>query len=359
MSDKDTTNFDSPEKDEFLKKNVKLRKICPQCKREYEQEDILFCFYDGNKLVQTSEPPTPIQPAPVQRMSPITGDFSGFELNLQNSSHAVPIPIELIQSTTRFMQTNPKMPSDSDNVQTWFWAIPSPKKKRNFIFKFINHVGFSRTNLTSYSLCYLLVVFAYALWVAQIQPDLLSINSLYDPNFMGLAVVTTIYCLVILILPIISLGYTATDIMQADRKDFYLRIEPIILIMAFVLNYLIFRFTGPIPILIIPGEPKIRGSPPTEHVVRSLKKSIYPSVILAVLGFAGFAFTKYYQYGTALVQMNFEIMALFGLTILLFELLPFGNFIGKILLKHDATMFSISLLLVVVLLMTAISFSSL
>jgi len=357
MSEKDQTDFDSQERDEFLKKNVKMRRVCPQCRREYEQEDILFCYYDGQRLIQTNEPPQ-IQAAPVQRMSPIAGDFSGFELNLQNASHSVPIPIELIQSTTRFMQTNPKMPSDSDNVQTWFWAIPSPKKKRNFLSKFINHVGFSRTNLASYFFCYLLIIFTYALWVAQIQPDLLSVNSLTDPNFLGLAVVTTIYTLVILILPIVSLGYTATDIMQANRKDFYLRVEPIILIMALVLNYLIFRFTGPIPILIIPGEPKIRGTPPTEHVVKSLKKSIYPSVVLAVIGFTGFAFTKYYQYGTALVQMNFEIMALFGLTILLFELLPFGNFIGKILLKHDATMFSISLLLVVVLLMTSISLSS-
>ncbi len=364
MSDKDTANFDSPEKEEFLKRNVKMKKICPQCKREYTDENILFCYYDGNRLTEAlpgmyeSQQTQP----PVQRMNSFTGEFGGFELNLQNTGHNVQIPPELINSITRIIQTNPKMPSDSENVKTWFWAIPSPKRKRNFISKLVNHVGFSRTNLFSYTICYFLIAVTYGLWVVQIMDKLnqkVTINLLYDPNFLALAAFATMFTLVILILPIVSLGYTATDIMQSSRKDFFLRIEPIILVMALVLNYLIFRFTGPIPILIIPGEPKIKGTPPTEHVVRSLKKSIYPSVLLAIGAFAGYALVKYYHIGSTFIQMNLEIMALFGLTILLFELMPFGNFIGKILLKYDATVFSVSFVLIIALLMVTISMSAL
>ena len=357
MSDRNNPTSDSSEEDVFLKKDLPMKRICPQCQREYTDPNILFCYYDGNRLI-TTQAPQQFQQVPNQRPATFSGEFSGFEINLQNTRHNLQIPIELIQSTTRLIQTNPKMPLDSENVKTWYFAIPSPKRHRNFITKFVNHVGFSRSNLISYFFCYILILLTYILWLieaSQKDQTLADSITIYNPSVISLAILTTVYTLVVLILPIISLGYTATDIMQAHRTDFFLKIEPVIIIMALVLNYIIFRYGGPIPILIIPGEPKMKGAPPIEHVVRSLKRSVYPSLLLVLGACGALAGIKYFNYGSLLLEKNVEIMALFGLTILLFELMPFGNFIGKILLKHKPLTFYVSFTLVIMLLMTVIS----
>ena len=358
MSEKDNTNFNSSEKDEFLKRNVPLKKICPLCKREYSDENILFCYYDGNRLVLTNEPGETITPN-IQKTSYLFNEFSGFELNLQNSSHNLQIPLELIHSTTRLIQTNPKMPLDSENVKTWFWAIPFPKKKRNFISKLFSHVGFSSVNLFSYLMCYILILATYILWVTETNSKIFNFTAIYNPQIIGLALAATIFTLIVLILPIISLGYTETEILQATKNEFYLKIEPVIFIITLLMNYIIFRIGWPIPILIIPGEPIIKSPVPTEHVVTSLKRSIYPSVVMVLVAFVLGLGMKYLKYGSTLVQMNIELMALFGLTILLFELLPYRNFIGKILLKKKPLTFYVSFSLVIFSLMVILSLTQL
>ena len=357
MSEKDNATFDSSEEDEFLKRNLPVKKICSQCKREYNDPNILFCYYDGNRLTLT-ETPNMVKSGYTQKAPQIFNEFSGFELNLQNAGHNLQIPLELIQSTIRLIQTNPKMPLDSENVKTWLWAIPSPKKKRNVFSKLINHVGFSRINLASYLVCYILILATYIMWVTEINPQIFNLDALYNPVILGLGLVSTLVTLFILIFPIISLGYTESEILQATRKDFFLRIEPTVFFMALILNYIIFRLGWPVPILIIPGEPKIKGSVPIEHIAKSIKRGILPTLVLGLGSFGVYLGMKLLKYNNSLIMINVELTALFGLTILLFELLPFGNFIGKILLKQKQMTFYFSFTVVVMSLMTIISLIS-
>ena len=360
MSDKNDTNGNSSVEDEFLKKNLPAtRKFCPQCNREYTDENIAFCYYDGTRLVLSNQirPMQSQMQTRMNRFSQSALEFNGFELNLQ-SSRNIQIPLEIIDSTMRLIQTNPKMPLDSENVKTWFWSIPSPKKKRNILMKLINHVGFSRNNIVSYIICYILILITYGLWITKPNADIFTLINeiIYNPVELSMALFTTIFALIVLILPIISLGYTETDILQASRKDFFLRIEPTIFVMTLILNYIIFRFGGPLPILIIPGEPKVKGAPPLEHIVKSIKRSIYPSLILVLGSFSVFMAIKILKYNVnSFILLNIQLMALFGLTILILELMPFGNALGKILLRNKPVLFYFSLTLVTMLLMTVIT----
>jgi hypothetical protein len=354
MSEKNNTNSDSYKEEEFLKKEVSKNSICPKCNRVYEDENILFCYYDGTKLSNSNQSAQNI----VQKRTnlPPVHEFTGFELNLQNTSHNIQIPIEIIQSTTRLIQTNPKMPVDTQNVKTWFFSIPSPKKKRNFISKLVNHVGFSRTNLVNYLICYLLVFITYYFWITRPENNLLEGITLFSPITIGIILFTTTFTVILLILPILSLGYNATEILQASRKDFYLKLEPTLFIMIIILNYIIFRFNGPIPLLIIPGEPKVKAVPPIDHIVKSLNKSIIVSLVLvAGISIINGAILLQQITVSPFIKTNIQIMAFFGLTILILELIPFGNAIGKILLRHKPMTFYLAFTTVSLLLMSVLA----
>ena len=356
MSEKNNVNSKHSIEDEFLKKNLPSNqfgnKICPRCGKIYSDENILFCYYDGTKLTFTTQQ----APISTSRVSPFQSDFSGFELNLQNSAHNVQIPIEIFQTTMRLLQTNPKMPLESDNVRTWFWTIPTPKKNRNFLIKLVNNVGFSRTNLFSYLLCYILIIITYGLWITNVDSSLLADLTIAKPTNFLIVGITCFIVLVVLILPILSLGYTESDVLQASRKDFYLRLEPTLLITILILNYLIFYFGGPLPILIIPGEPKVKVAPPNEHLVSSIKRSIYPSVLISLLSFAAFlAVQEGLVNVTSFVEKNIEIATLFIITILILELIPFGSSIGKILARNKPKIFYVSFFIITAILMVMIS----
>lgn len=355
MSEKNNVNSKSSIEDEFLKKNLpspSTSKICPRCGKVYTDDGILFCYYDGTRLTLN---PQPIQ-VPNNTPTQYSSEFGGFELNLQNTAHNIQIPVEIFQSSLRLLQSNPRMPVESENVKTWFWSIPSPKRNRNFLIKLVNNVAFSRTNLFAYFVCYLLILATYVLWVANVDNSLFAEFTADKPyNFLLVGGISFVV-LITLILPILSLGYTESDILQASRKDFYLKIEPTLIITIVILNYLIFRFGGPLPIIIIPGEPKVKVAPPKEHLVNAIKRSVYPSLFIAITTSAMF-FIVYFEYikTSTFILMNFEITALFVTTILILELMPFGSSIGKIILKSKPVFFYVSFLIMTTLLMSIIS----
>ena len=154
------------------------------------------------------------------------------------------------------------------------------------------------------------------MWVTEINPQIIKLDALYNPVILGLGLVSTLVTLFILIFPIISLGYTESEILQATRKDFFLRIEPTVFFMALILNYIIFRLGWPVPILIIPGEPKIKGSVPIEHIAKSIKRGILPTLVLGLGSFGVYLGMKLLKYNNSLIMINVELTALFGLTIL-------------------------------------------
>ena len=358
MSEKnDNVNSGSSNGDEFLKKNLPMNKICPQCGKIYTDQEIVFCYSDGMKLTLTNQQKTQ-QPQP-RKYSPFSADFSGFELNLQSAAQNVQIPIEIIQSTTRLIQPNPKIPTDSENVRSWFWSIPTPRKKRNVFLKLMSNVGFSRTNLYAYFICYLLVVVTYGIWISRANPAFFTeLTGSVNPKLLLIIAGLSFYTVLLLIIPILSLGYTESETFQASRKDFFLRIEPSLFLMIIGLNYLIMTFGGAIPILLIPGEPKVKVTPPVEHVVRSIKRSVFPSLLLGLGAFAFFIIAQYFPIPVIpYVKTNAEILAYFTLSILILELFPFGNTIGKILLKHQPKTFTFSITLVLTLIAIVITLS--
>ena len=350
MSDKESIE------DEFLKKNLPTNKKCPQCGKVYSDENILFCYYDGMRLTSTTQVPNQ-QPTRQRFLSP-GGDFTGFELNLQNSAHNIQIPIEIIQSTTRLLQTNPKIPTESENVKSWFWSVPTPKKNRNILIRLISNVGLSGANLRSYIACYLLILITYGFWLGNADSNLLQEILNYDPFIMGQILLITVYTLVILILPILSLGYTESESLLATKNDFRLNFEPMLFITIIGLNYILLSIGVTLPILILPGEPKVKITPPTEYVVKSIKRSIYPSLLLMLGAFVALIILKFNVLGLSVgnfTMINIEILAYFAQSILLLETIPFGNTLGKVLLKHKPLTFYVSFTLIMIIVSVTLS----
>ena len=324
----------------------------------------------GKGLSQAKQPDRPSQkgihpfgkekPGRGKGIKNFGGDFGGFELNLQNTAHNIQIPIEIIQSTTRLIQPNPKMPMESENVRSWFWSIPTPKKKRNFLTKLLNNVGFSRNNLYSYFLCYILVLITYGIWISRVNPifyqDLLMG---YNRSVLFVIAGIALYISLILIVPIVSLGYTESESFQATRNDFFLKIEFSLFAMILGLNILIITIGGAIPIILVPGEPKAKITPPMEYVVKSIKRSVYPSLLLLLGAVSIFILGKFFPVTSIpFFETNVEILAYFSLSILLLELIPFGNTMGKILLKHKPSTFYFSFTLVIMLITVVISLAA-
>ena len=345
---------ENTDKNENSSKEIEnANKYCPKCNKSFNNEpDLAYCYFDGTKLVTGNI--SPDTETTRTETIPLQSEFSGFELNLQNPN--LNIPLDIIQTTTRLIQVNQRMPDSAENVKTSYWTINSPKPKRNFITKRIKHVGFSKPNIMAYLVCLIFIAITYSLWIYRALPNFTLQSIQNDPQALGTILIVNVMVLIVLIFPVISLGYTATDVVQATKKDYFLKLEPTLFILTIVLNYVIYSFGGPLPILIIPGEPKIRGLPTIESIVKAVKRGIYPTLLL-VLGFftLSMAVELKYVITTEFIQKNIQILTMFGLAVLVLELMPFGNAIGKILLKHDPLSYYLGFSLTMILLFASLS----
>lgn len=355
MAEKNSSNSNESEKENIEQANTKTSKSCPKCGKVYQDgKEVTFCYYDGAKLVIGEYTVQSSVQSPPQIKNPL--DYIGFEISLQNSNNVANIPLELIQSTTRLLQPNPKLPIIAENVKTSFLSIPSPKLKRNFLTRRIKHSGFSRGNLFAYFYCLLFVGITYGMWMIR---AIRHYDIDYTSNLtylVGISLIINFFLLIVLILPIIMLGYAATDTIQASKDDFQLKIEPSLFIFSIILNFMIFSFMWPLPIIVIPGEPKIRGVPPLNTVSRAIKNGILPGFFLVLSAFTLLTLTNQNIIQMDIfLKMNLEIFVLFGLSIFFLELMPFKNAIGKLIQKHSPTTFYVIFMAVFMLLISTLS----
>lgn len=312
---------------------VKPSMKCPECGNQYPN-DVNFCFFDGTKLVEmTGEEKTTTQSRPASQAH---SRFTGFGVPVDQPKQ-LQIPLELIQSTTRILNPSPKLPTRTETVRSFYWSVPMPTARRNPLTKLFSHVGFSRQNLMAYLACLAMVVAVYALWAYQLVQDQGLTLMTSWPTLVGFGAVVSLATLTVLVLPIVSLGYMASKIIQATSQEFKLQVEPTLLVLNLVLNFIIFQFQGPLPILIIPGEVKMRGMPPKEKMGVAVTVSLgtgvllgYVSLVLAGISPMGEFFGVSNLVLDPLVAANLKILAVFVTATLVLAMLPFGNAIGRI-----------------------------
>lgn len=316
-------------------------KSCPKCGKVYADKEISYCYYDGSKLVAGGSSKQLQSKMAVQEPSENLFDDFGFEIDLKNSNHLSNIPLALMQSTTSLLQPNVKLPAIIENVTSPFFSIPSPKPRRNFFAKRIKHSGLSDVNLYGYLLTFLFVSLIYTFWLyrAYIEPYNITIASI-TPDMFIIAFFLNIVLTFIMVFPLVSLGYSLTNSVMATKKDFRLKIESSTFIFSIILNFLIFRLGWPLPIIVIPGEPKIRGVPPLKVVAKAIRNGFIPGFFIILLSFGALQLINYFNLQVSIfLLLNLEIFLLFSLSTYFLMLMPFKNALGKLIQKDSPTVF--------------------
>ncbi|MHA2365758.1 MAG: zinc ribbon domain-containing protein [Candidatus Hodarchaeales archaeon] len=334
----------------------KFYKTCPKCNNRFP-ETVNFCFFDGSKLLQSETKQGPQQIRSKSSQSQSIPQFSGFEVPIK-AQHS-PIPLDLIRTTTSLLIPSPKAPVRVKNVKTSFWSIPAPKKEKNWITKWFNHVGFSRINIMAYLICVFYVGIIYGLWFYR-DFETLSFNNEWV-ELGTLAFLSIFIASLMLVLPVITLGYSATKVVQSDRTDYQFRIEPTLLIITLVLNFIMYQvaFQFPFPILLLCGQIKMRGLPPKNEISKAITKGVIPSIVLAYFFIVLYFITTIDQWTdfqpifntvNPLITINFKILAIFGTGISFLVMLPFGNALGKLIQERSLKTYYFMFFLTVILL---------
>lgn len=349
--------------------NDKASKACPKCNNRFPN-NVNYCLFDGTQLqeIQPNQSPIVSTNSFQKQKNPINESlktkFSGFEIPFTHNPHS-PIPIDLIRTTTNLLVPSLNIPTSIKNVKSTYWSVSAPKKSINPLIKWIDHVGFSRNNLMAYLVISVYVAIIYYLWyLRDIEFTALQLEQ-YVPNNQLLSTlifggITISISLFILILPVISLGYTSTKIVQANRQDFQLKLEPTLFILTLLLNGIIYYFLpGPLPIILLPAEIKLRGLPPKKEISKSIFRGIIPGIILTFIFVAIYLFATIDQwlgippiwYINPIILTNLKILVIFGTGINLLAMLPFGNALGRLIQDYNRKWYYLLFILSIILLL--------
>ena len=325
----------------FQTENPKSIKICSKCNNTFP-ENVNFCYFDGSRLSTANEQPSinSDKPQSVKSAMKFKSHFSGFEIPISHQNQSA-IPIDLIQTTTNLLMSSPKMPVSIKNVKNAYWSIPAPKKDKKPFLGWFDHVGLSRTNLMSYSFIFGYVAIIYAIWFYG-ELDSLAI-SLVNPSLIITGFIMIIIITSILVLPVITLGHITTNIVQSERQDYQLKIDPTLFFLTLLLNVIIYSIEGPIPIILLPAEIKLRGLPPKKNIASGITKGVLPGIILtftiAIVYFVATIdqWTNLSPITTLspLIIINLKLLLVFSTGIIFLVMLPFGNALGRLVQEYN------------------------
>ncbi|MHA1992341.1 MAG: hypothetical protein ACW981_03045 [Candidatus Hodarchaeales archaeon] len=335
--------------------------VCPVCGKKFP-EDVKFCLFDGNPIEKVSEKQVSqtkdetdseiIQKkkSNIEEKNNVLYQFSGFEISA-NGLYSN-LPLELLRSSTSILNPSPKAPNDVKLINTSdFFSVLAPKPKLTFFSSF-SEAGLTRKNLTSYLITYLFITSLFLLWmVGTLSLDLV-INS---PTIITTILIWSLIVTLIFVFPVIFTG----KIVARIQSEMVFKIEPTFLVLSFAINIFVLQIPFPFPIIVFPGEMKIKTLPSKEELSKAIYKGLVLSFILLIIS------TFFFFLSNTILQSyfneNFLITSNLGFLIaslaLSINLLPFGNMFGK-LAKFRPIRYWTMTIITFLILMTAISMIS-
>jgi hypothetical protein len=335
--------------------------VCPVCGKSFP-EDVKFCLFDGNpvesrikKPISQIEAETDSEIILKKNSKNIGKDnvlyqFSGFEIS-SNGLYSN-LPLELLRSSTSILNPSPKAPNDVKLINTSdFFSVLAPKPKLTF-FSFFNESGLTRKNITSYVITYLFITSLFLLWmVGTISLDLVTSS----PTIIATILIWSLVVTLIFVFPVIFTG----KIVSRIQSEMVFKIEPTFLVLSFAINIFVLQIPFPFPIIVFPGEMKIKTLPSKEELSKAIYKGLVLSFILLMLSLVFFILSN------TILQLyfseNFLIASNLGFLIatlaLSINLLPFGNMFGKLAKSRPVRYWTMTIVTFLIL-MIAISMIS-
>jgi hypothetical protein len=315
-----------------IQSNIVKVNRCPVCNKSFP-EDVKFCLFDGNpvtkidevKLLQQEDASEVLikKKPDLEGKKNILYQFSGFEISTNGMYSS--LPLELLKSSTSILNPSPKIPKEVKLVNTSdFFSILAPKPKLTFLGFFTN-AGLTRKNITSYSITYFFVVLLFLLWMVAKTNIVTFLNS---PSILVVILIWSLIISLIFLLPVIFTGRLVARL----QSEMVFKIEPSFLILSFAINIIVLQINFPFPIVVFPGEMKIKTLPSKIELGKAIHKGLVGGFLLLILStivvIIGLSSTIL-SFGTDIVpsiNLGF-LMASLALSI---NLLPFGNMFGRL-----------------------------
>ncbi|MFW9991429.1 MAG: zinc ribbon domain-containing protein [Candidatus Odinarchaeota archaeon] len=372
---------DLQKKPASMKYELTGTKSCPYCKQNFKG-DLRYCISCGRPLINISLKPQR-ESRPEITSTPFTG-FSvpilttGSKMTALGSDESIGIAGTPSVSILRpSFQTTPadsrtSMSSSSlkaKSVKSLLFTVTAPQRlsstesfKKSFLVSFKGYV------LTAVFVFFVYVFWYFFFFESSVLFSLISLNFV-DPfplekivTIVLLSIPNSLFVTIMLLLPVITLSHKTY---YKHEITVVYNIEPAIIILTIFTNIIITALQLFIPLIMLPGDIKMKQLPPKREIGKGLGRGVTACVLAtAILGIVVFITigglpASIEPTSLHVILKSAQITFIMSSWVCLITLLPFGNVLGKMVQEWNFRRFLLLLSISAALILYSVALAGL
>ncbi|MHA2298908.1 MAG: double zinc ribbon domain-containing protein [Candidatus Hodarchaeales archaeon] len=357
-----------------VKSQESTTKFCPYCKKTSKRE-LQYCISCGKPLInislrsqrkshlETASAPFKGFSVPVLSTGSnvsVTGSKTGFDIPGKPSVSILKPTFQNRSASGVSSVTSESL--KSKNVKSLLFTITAPQRVSSRVSFNKSFIGSFKSYVITAVFVFFVYVFWYFLFFEGINLELINEFPLEKIiSIILLAIPNSLFVTAILLLPVITLSYKTY---YKHEITVVYSIEPAIIILTVFTNIIITFLALFIPLIMLPGDIKMKQLPPKKEIGSGLGLGVTACVIAtSVLGLVVF---MSFVLSTATTPVNVDVLVkslqitfIMSSWVCLITLLPFGNVLGKMVQEWNFKRFLLLLTVSTVLILYSFALAGL